>query len=163
MDNWAMGVAVLGAAGATAALLYTKSSKAKELGISNIPDSISDWVDLTLEVLPNAPKILAVLKEQYPNASVSSAYRNDAVNHAVGGVDESRHTMGLAVDFDVGGDVLGAATYLRTQVARLPVMRTVIAETTPYHVHVDFFAPGETVAACKWRKESGGENNFIPM
>ncbi len=143
---------------------YLISSSADRLGISNQPDSESDRWNLENVIAPNEPALTALLRQFYPGAKVTSVYRSDAVNAAVGGSDTSRHRYGLAIDYNVGADVRGAARFLKANASLMPIQaRTVIAETTPVHLHIDFYAPGEVVAATKWRMEDGAENNFIVL
>jgi hypothetical protein len=143
---------------------YLISSTAQAKGYSNAPDSETDLANLTNVIAANEPRITALLREYNPQAHFTSVYRSDVVNDAVGGSESSRHRLGLAIDYNVGGDVVAAARWLRTHAARLPLTpRTVIAETTPIHLHLDFFSPSEAVQATKWRMESGGANNFVPL
>lgn len=117
------------------------SSSASRLGIENKPDNqkVIDrliWLDLRVT------EVLSLLLKNFPAAHLTSAYRNSEVNAAVGGSPTSLHKEGLA--FDVGGiaDPFLGAKFLRDNLNELKVKpRTVIAETSPIHVHLDYFDP----------------------
>jgi hypothetical protein len=159
--NYAVGGAV-GVLGLILAAGYTRSAKAQKLGLTNLPDEVSDVTNLAYS-LTIEPEVTEILRERFPTAELSSVYRNDAVNRAVGGVDDSFHEEGLAWDYK-NVDPVEAARHLRRNAHRLPaVLRTVIAESTPIHLHVDIFPPNGATRATKWLMESGGENNFVPL
>lgn len=89
-------------------------------------------------------EVLNVLREKFPHVQMTSAYRNDEVNAAVGGSPTSRHRYGLAFDIAEPGrtDYAPLAAWLHENAGRLLVQpRDVLAETTPPHLHVDYFDP----------------------
>lgn len=73
----------------------TYSTKARELHLDNTPFSVTIIDNLT-ELIEN---LLDPIREAW-NASViiTSGYRSDALNRAVGGSKTSAHRYGLAVD-----------------------------------------------------------------
>jgi hypothetical protein len=82
-----------------------------------------------------ADAVLNPLRARYPGVRVNSGYRSPAVNRAVGGVEGSLHTRGLALD--LGGPFLadpGHLAFLRS----LGLKVLVYAD----HVHVEAPAGG---------------------
>lgn len=83
---------------------FTRSGKAKELGIDNTPSE--QEVDNIIEVMRVMDKIRGrwtaycngncIFK---PQIIVTSGYRCEALNEAVGGSKTSAHKIGSAVDF----------------------------------------------------------------
>lgn len=73
----------------------TKSAKARELGVSNEPDNEQDLATLQRTAL-RMEKIRSILGGPI---NVNSWYRSTVVNAAVGGVPNSQHKLGEAVDF----------------------------------------------------------------
>lgn len=145
--------------------LYARMSPT-QTGIKNTPDGPEHkkrlrWLD------KNRRKILAILKRQWPGVRMTSGYRNAAVNAAVGGVPTSYHQRGLAMDF--GGipseEIDDAARLLRDHAGGLVGLRTVIAETTPKHLHTDFHDPldSKNKRAARYLHEPHGGNDWRPL
>lgn len=73
---------------------FTRSSKATELNIDNTPPP-SEVANLKLL----CTKLLQPLRDLYgDNMNINSGYRSVELNSAVGGVDSSQHTKGMAAD-----------------------------------------------------------------
>jgi hypothetical protein len=74
---------------------FTRSDKARQLGISNQPSPA------TQENLARLAEMMEKVRSLLGNKplSVSSAYRSEALNRAVGGQPHSQHKLGLAIDF----------------------------------------------------------------
>jgi len=72
----------------------TKSQTAIRLGIKNTPN------DVQLQNMIEVAKIFDVVKDKFPSALVSSFFRNDALNKAIGGAIGSQHAKGQAIDID---------------------------------------------------------------
>lgn len=136
-----------------------QSAAADRLGIANTPTP--EAAQRLSFVARWAVPILSIVQEAFPEARITSGYRNAEVNAAVGGVPTSRHLKGLA--FDLGGlggfaGAVGAAKHLRANAHRLPeAPRRVLAESTPPHVHISFYDPLGIIDAERfataWRKE----------
>lgn len=78
---------------------FTDSSKAKQLGIYNIP---TDEERANLELL--VKHVLQPLRTALGRSiKVTSGYRSQALNKAVGGVKTSQHNEGKAADIVVAG------------------------------------------------------------
>jgi hypothetical protein len=125
-----------------------KSSTADRYGIDNSPDS-DDIVRRLMWLVQQEGPLLELVRELYPSAHITSAYRNAAVNDLVGGSPTSAHTQGRALD--VGGigshrDIEGAARHVRDTLHRLPAApKRVLAEYS--HLHVTYYDPLGTVDA----------------
>lgn len=75
-----------------------RSSKADEKGIDNFPKD-AEIIDNLILVMENLDKI----REEYGlPIYISSGYRCDELNKAVGGVSNSQHKTGNAVDVNLG-------------------------------------------------------------
>lgn len=88
-----------------------RSDKAEELGVANTPtEAHLKNIQYTAQMME---RVRAVLGGN--PIRVSSWYRNPQVNRAVGGVANSQHALGLAVDFTCAkfGDVLAVCVALR--------------------------------------------------
>ncbi len=77
----------------------TRSESAKRLGISNMP---------TAEHIENlkqlAENIFEPIREHFKHPIyISSGYRSQALNAAIGGSLNSQHSRGMAIDIDMDG------------------------------------------------------------
>ena len=154
------------AAGGWILYQFTQSSAATRLGVSNLPDTVDETINVLYYATVVDPSILECLREYDPNTQRTSGYRSDAVNEAVGGSSTSRHKMGLADDYSTCNN-LEAAKYLRSRAPYLgeagAALRTVIVETTPPHVHIDVFGPSEDRRACSYLWERDGGDKFVQL
>lgn len=76
---------------------------------------------------------------------VNSWYRSTAVNNAVGGVPDSQHKLGEAVDFNVKGlSHIDVATMLKQHMAVLGIDQLILE---PTWVHVSFCTSHKTKRA----------------
>jgi len=82
----------------------TKSTTASRLGINNTPD---DWTTENLRAI--AECVFQPLRDAFGcPIYVSSGYRSDELNRAIGGSPRSQHVQGRALDLDA--DVFGRCT-----------------------------------------------------
>lgn len=110
-----------------------KSDTAKARGINNTP---SEKVKTNLELLINF--ILDPLRERYGKPIyVNSGYRCPALNKAVGGVANSQHLTGEAVDIDVHSKEGNKELMRLIQEMNLPYDQ-VIDEANLSWVHVSY-------------------------
>ena len=115
----------------------TVSSTADRLGISNEPDSAdlatihrtAIRMERVREILGNRP------------ITVNSWYRNEKVNKAVGGVPNSQHRTGEAVDFTVTGLTVPQAIQILLDHAAELQFDQLIKE--PSWVHISFLTSHE--------------------
>jgi len=76
----------------------TQSPTATKRGIKNIPNP--DELD-SMKLVANL--VFEPLREWYNEPiDINSFFRNEALNHAVGGVKSSQHRLGKAIDIDAG-------------------------------------------------------------
>ena len=85
----------------------TASATAKAKGIRNVPGT-QEIVNLAAV----ATKVLQPLRNWWgKEIRISSGYRNAALNKAVGGVSNSQHMQGQAVDICIDGDINKGKTF----------------------------------------------------
>jgi len=78
---------------------FTRSSTAKRRGIDNNPDG--DHLEAAKQLAEN---IFQPIREHFGKAIfISSGYRSDALNKAIGGSTTSQHSKGEAIDIDMDG------------------------------------------------------------
>jgi len=78
---------------------FTRSSTAKRRGIDNNPDK--DHLEAAKQLADN---IFQPIREHFGKAIfISSGYRSDALNKAIGGSATSQHSKGEAIDIDMDG------------------------------------------------------------
>ena len=140
-------LSALGAAGLVYKFAPRRDIFMTSTGIPNTPDNSRVARNLAWTSM-QIPAILAVLRP-IAKYSVTSVYRNQAVNRAVGGSPASRHMLGLAVD--LGGlrgskterdiTMLKSARELRSRGFRW--VRAVYAELDRNHLHIEFWPPWE--------------------
>ncbi|MEZ4323542.1 MAG: D-Ala-D-Ala carboxypeptidase family metallohydrolase [Myxococcota bacterium] len=87
----------------------TVSAAARRLGLDNTPGPAA-----RANLRRLCAELLDPLRERWPGVRVNSAFRAVAVNRAVGGVEGSRHLVGLAADLVVPvGERDAIAAWLR--------------------------------------------------
>ena len=77
---------------------YTKSNTAVRLDIDNTPSG--DHLDSALALFKN---IMQPVRDEFGSVVISSGYRSDALNEAIGGSKRSQHSKGEACDFERNG------------------------------------------------------------
>jgi zinc D-Ala-D-Ala carboxypeptidase len=83
----------------------TKSNTAQRLGIDNTPDD--DWTIENLRAV--AEDVFQPLRDSFATPIyVSSGYRSEELNRAIGGSKRSQHIQGRALDLDA--DVFGGCS-----------------------------------------------------
>lgn len=110
---------------------FTRSAAAAQLGIKNelTPQARANLTRLAVEVLDPLREAIG------QPLLVTSGYRSKAVNAAVGGVPNSAHQLGLAVDVKANG--IPAAELLRIAVElNLPFDVAMLYESKG-HLHLD--------------------------
>ncbi len=142
MRWWLVVIAVLVIAGI---IMFTPFDLRAMTGgrTGNTPDTPDDEKRLRW-LQGRRDELLALLRQRWPSVRMTSAYRNEAVNAAVGGVPTSRHRHGLALDFAAEPKVHATYEAMAEHIRRSVLFvcpRTVIAESTPAHLHVDYFDP----------------------
>jgi|TARA_R110000851_G_scaffold236991_5_gene389725 hypothetical protein len=133
-------------------------------GLDNSPDDDQELANLRYMDEEVIPSLFPVLHEIDNRFVVTSVYRSDAVNSAVGGNPNSFHAQGLAVDYgglaglpknERDAIMFAAAEHLRNNISKLPFLRTVLVETFRNHIHIDVYpkekTQGRTAKFLKWR------------
>jgi hypothetical protein len=78
---------------------FTRSQTAKRRGIDNTPDG--DHLEAAKKLAEN---IFQPIREHFGKAIfISSGYRSEALNKAIGGSITSQHSKGEAIDIDMDG------------------------------------------------------------
>lgn len=114
---------------------FTKSSTATRLGISNVPNK--EQVDNLEKLVDN---ILDPLREAYGKPIIiTSGFRNDAVNKAVGGAKNSQHAKGQAADIKTVSDTVQENKKLFNLIIELDLPFDQLINENNYNwVHVSF-------------------------
>ncbi len=115
----------------------TRSNKADELGVDNSVDDINNMVAITR----TAAKMDNIREHFNKPVVPTSWYRNKVINKAVGGVDDSQHQKGEAVDFYVVGLTPGqVVSELKPRMDQFGIDQLILE---PNWVHVSFITyPG---------------------
>ena len=76
-----------------------KSESAKRLGITNMPTQ--EHINNLIQLVEN---IYDPIRDHFKvNIHISSGYRSQALNAAIGGATSSQHSRGMAIDIDMDG------------------------------------------------------------
>lgn len=126
----------------------TKSLTAKRLGIDNTPD---DWEIENLRAI--AEFVFQPLRDAFRcPIFVSSGYRSEELNTAIGGSSRSQHVQGRALDLDA--DVYGGCTndqifrYILNNLTFDQLIWEFGDEDCPDWVHVSFVRDGVNRGRC---------------
>ena len=115
------------------------SATAKARGIQNKPQvqQIIALVYLTVYVLE---PLREAMHEPIP---ISSGFRCEQLNRAVGGVSNSQHTKGQAADLCIGGDIEKGKRWFNYIKTHLPFDQLIWehSKSGTYWVHVSFVHP----------------------
>ena len=127
----------------------TKSTTASRLGIDNTPDD--DWIIENLRAI--ASDVFQPLRDAFGTPIyVSSGYRSEALNKAIGGSKRSQHIQGRALDLDA--DVFGVCTnaqifnYIRENLVFDQLIWEFGDDDSPDWVHVSFVRDGNNRGRC---------------
>ena len=140
----------------------TKSTTASRLGINNTPDD--EWIIENLRAI--ASDIFQPLRESFGcPIYVSSGYRSEALNKAIGGSKRSQHIQGRALDLDA--DVFGVCTnaqifnYIRENLVFDQLIWEFGDDDSPDWVHVSFVRDGDNRGRClKAVRDSKGKTSY---
>jgi hypothetical protein len=117
-------------------LLYSYTAIAHR--IENKPDNVLHMKRLD-EMCAIVDAVLLILRRKWPQARLSSGYRNKMVNALVGGSKTSDHPKALGFDVGIKGvtDFVPVARYLWAHVAEIPLRpQQILSEDTPPHLHI---------------------------
>jgi len=120
---------------------FVKSQTASRKGIDNTP---------TDEHLDNAvalfKHVVQPVRENFGPTIITSGYRSDALNAAIGGSTTSQHSKGQAVDLEVMG------------VSTAEVCEWIAANTDFDQLILEFFEPGDTNSGWVHVSYAGNDN-----
>lgn len=139
----------------------TKSTTAKRLGIDNTPD---EWTTENLRQV--AINIFQPLREAFGcPIYVSSGYRSDELNTAIGGSSRSQHVEGRALDLDA--DVYGGCTnsqifnWIKENLEFDQLIWEFGDDDNPDWVHVSYVYDGINRKRClKARRDDNGKTYY---
>jgi len=142
----------------------TKSLTAKRLGIDNTPD---DWTIENLKAV--AEEVFQPLRNAFGcPICVSSGYRSEELNRAIGGSVRSQHIQGRALDLDA--DVFGRCTngeifrYILNNLTFDQLIWEFGDSDNPDWVHVSYVRDGLNRGRClKACRDDDGKVYYEPI
>jgi len=106
---------------------FVKSQTASRKGIDNTPSQ--EHLDNAISLFEN---VVQPVRENFGPTIITSGYRSDALNAAIGGSTTSQHSKGQAVDLEVMG------------VSTAEVCEWIAANTDFDQLILEFYEPGDT-------------------
>jgi hypothetical protein len=120
---------------------YIKSQTASRRGIDNSPTEVH--LDNALALFEN---VVQPVREHFGPTIVTSGYRSEMLNAAIGGSPRSQHSKGEAVDIEVMG------------VSTAEVSQWIADNLVFDQLILEFFEPGDTNSGWTHVSYSRGEN-----
>ena len=142
-----------------------KSNTASRLGINNTPDD--EWIVENLRAI--AKDVFQPLREAFKcPIHVSSGYRSEELNRAIGGSVRSQHVQGRALDLDA--DVFGGCTngqifqYILNNLTFDQLIWEFGDQDNPDWVHVSYVRDGVNRGRClKACRDEKGKVYYEPI
>src|SRR6056297_1484256 len=106
---------------------FVKSQTASRKGIDNSPSQ--EHLDNAIALFEN---VVQPVRENFGPTIITSGYRSDALNAAIGGSTTSQHSKGQAADLEVPG------------VSTAEVCEWIAANTDFDQLILEFYTPGDT-------------------
>ena len=143
----------------------TKSNTASRLGINNTPDD--EWIVENLKGI--AEEVFQPIREAFKcPIYVSSGYRSEELNVAIGGSVRSQHVQGRALDLDA--DVFGRCTngqifqYILNNLTFDQLIWEFGDQDNPDWVHVSYVRDGVNRGRClKACRDEKGKVYYEPI
>ena len=143
----------------------TKSNTANRLGINNTPDD--EWIVENLKGI--AEEVFQPIRNAFKcPIYVSSGYRSEELNRAIGGSIRSQHVQGRALDLDA--DVFGGCTngeifqYILNNLTFDQLIWEFGDEDNPDWVHVSYVRDGVNRGRClKACRDEKGKVYYEPI
>ena len=143
----------------------TKSNTANRLGINNTPDD--EWIVENLKAI--AKDVFQPLRSSFKcPIYVSSGYRSEELNRAIGGSVRSQHVQGRALDLDA--DVFGGCTnaqifqYILNNLTFDQLIWEFGDQDNPDWVHVSYVRDGLNRGRClKACRDEKGKVYYEPI
>lgn len=131
---------------------FIKSTKASKLLISNQPNSLA--ID-NMCLLCNT--VLDPIRAVVGPVRITSGYRCEDLNKAIGGAENSRHIYGLAADFKVKNFLSHQLVELIRRLPNLPIDKCIAySKDTGGHVHIQIANPVEKGRYLFYKCDSSG-------
>jgi len=136
-----------------------KSNTATRLGIKNTPDDyqITNMVNIRVNVFEPLRKYVG------GPIRISSFYRCEELNRAIGGSSRSQHCEGRAIDLD---DTLGHKTnaemyqYIKDNLSFDQLIWEFGDDTNPDWIHVSYVHPDENRKRCLRAERTNGKTTY---
>ena len=143
----------------------TKSNTANRLGINNTPDD--EWIVENLKGI--AEEVFQPIRNAFKcPIYVSSGYRSEELNRAIGGSIRSQHVQGSALDLDA--DVFGGCTngeifqYILNNLTFDQLIWEFGDQDNPDWVHVSYVRDGVNRGRClKACRDEKGKVYYEPI
>jgi len=142
----------------------TRSESAKRKGISNMP---------TPEHIENfkllAENIFEPIRNHFGKPIyISSGYRSEALNKAVGGAKSSQHCKGEAIDIDMDGNANGVTNkmvfdYIKDNLNFDQLIWEFGTTSNPDWVHVSYNSDGKQRKQILRAVKSGRGTSYLPF
>jgi hypothetical protein len=141
----------------------TRSESAKRKGISNMPTPahIENFKLL-------AANIFEPIREHFGKPiHISSGYRSDALNKAIGGSKTSQHCAGEAIDIDMDGSANGITNkmvfdYIKDNLNFDQLIWEFGTASNPDWVHVSYESTGKQRKQILRAVKRGGATSYVP-
>lgn len=141
----------------------TRSETAKRKGVSNMP---------TAAHLENfkllAEKVFEPIRNHFGSPiHISSGYRSEALNKAIGGAKSSQHCSGEAIDIDMDGSVNKITNkmifdYIKDNLEFDQLIWEFGTSSNPDWVHVSYESTGKQRKQILKAVKSGGSTGYVP-
>ena len=141
----------------------TRSESAKRRGISNMPTPahIENFKLL-------AANVFEPMREHFGKPiHISSGYRSDVLNKAIGGSKTSQHCTGEAIDIDMDGSANGITNkmvfdYIKDNLNFDQLIWEFGTASNPDWVHVSYESTGKQRKQVLRAVKSGGATTYVP-
>jgi D-alanyl-D-alanine dipeptidase len=141
----------------------TRSDSAKRRGISNMPtpSHIENFKLL-------AENVFEPIRKHFGKPiHISSGYRSDALNKAIGGSKTSQHCTGEAIDIDMDGSSHGITNkmvfdYIKDNLNFDQLIWEFGTASNPDWVHVSYESTGKQRKQILRAVKSGGATSYVP-
>ena len=141
----------------------TRSESAKRRGISNMPTPahIENFKLL-------AENVFEPIRKHFGKPiHISSGYRSDALNKAIGGSKTSQHCTGEAIDIDMDGSANGITNkmvfdYIKDNLNFDQLIWEFGTASNPDWVHVSYESTGKQRKQVLRAVKSGGATTYVP-
>jgi zinc D-Ala-D-Ala carboxypeptidase len=140
----------------------TRSETAKRKGVSNMPTEahITNFKLL-------AEKVFEPIRNHFGKPiHISSGYRSEALNKAIGGAKSSQHCSGEAIDIDMDGSAHGITNkmvfdYIKDNLEFDQLIWEFGTSTNPDWVHVSYESTGKQRKQILKAVKSGGATSYL--